>query len=478
MQCEEFKDCVVNEFSKLPSSDCRKIPEEVVGQFAFLLCKGGNEDMIPQILEPLPMEVYVEFESCFLTSLVSCRVENFFSLFEIHQKVRKIFNGLLVDNLFKLFQETEQNLVSIFDQLHDVVYIHDVKGRVIFHNRSATDYFGEVRSIWEVLPEEYKEFLKSSYRKFETGEEEVFFERIRVITKDGKERIMEVKSKPFFRNGKIVAFGGIASDVTEKIMVEKQLLSNIQFLEEEVQKKIRELEETNRKLREINEYKDTALSQMAHELRTPLVPIKGYIDLLLKGSLGDLGDSQRRALEVVSRELDRFKNLIEALLTQSALQAGRITIKIEEFNIDELIEEVINRFSNSFNEKNLNIVKDLKGGMVVADRIKIEQVLHNLIENAVKFNKNGGSVKITTENNGSEVMIKIEDTGVGIDRSELNFIFEKYYRGRNVRGKKRGMGLGLYIVKEILQLHGSRFEVNSVINKGTVFTFYLPAGKI
>lgn len=114
----------------------------------------------------------------------------------------------------------------------------------------------------------------------------------------------------------------------------------------------------------------------------------------------------------------------------------------------------------------------------MGDRTKIEEVLYNLLDNAIKFNKNGGTVKITTYREGREIAIEVTDTGVGIPQEEINSIFEKYYRASNISRAKRGLGLGLFIVKRILQIHGSRFSVISQPGKGTTFKFYLPSGEI
>ncbi len=442
--------------------------------------KSGNEDGFLGYLTNLGIEQFEPVENKILSPILECLLLN--EIFTPQEKIvfikklKKIFHELLIDRFFNLFQQSEENLLSLLDHISEIVYIHDIKGKIIFMNSAGFKLLGDVKTIWEVVDPQYKDFLKESYERFRRGEIEVFIEQIKLTGRKGQTIYLEVKSVPIYRDGQIVAFQGIARDITDSVKLEQKITDNLAMVEEEIKKKLQALQEANRKLKEINELKDTVLSQVSHELRTPLVPIKGYIDLLLMGNLGSLNEKQKKALGIISRELTRFKRLIDTLFMQTNLRSGKLMLELTTFDISEVIKDITDKFSNEASKKNVNFILNTPSLPVVGDRTKIEEVLYNLIDNAIKFNKNGGSVKINTYVRGREVAIEISDTGVGIEREEIDKIFEKYYRGLNTSPGKRGLGLGLFIVRRILQVHGSHFTVESQPGEGTTFRFFLPRG--
>ncbi len=484
----KFEKCLQSRIPTDAIDELSKIKQlEIVNQKSFIsdlleFFKGQQPDKFLSYVENITIEEIDFIESRLLSPILECLISDSEIPTEekivLLKKLKKVFHELLIDRFFNLFQQAEETLISLFDNINEIVYIHDIKGKIIFINSAGTKILGEVKSLWEVVSKDYKDFLKESYERFARKEMTIFIDKVEITSKEGKKIYLEVKSVPIYRSGHIVAFQGIARDITDSVKLEQQIAGNLNIVEEQIKKKLKELEEANKKLKEINELKDTVLSQIAHELRTPLVPIKGYIDLLLMEKLGTLNDKQKKALGVISRELSRFKRLIDSLFLQTSLHSGRISINLETFDLKEIINEILEKLRDEAEKKDVNFITNITASSVVGDKTKIEEVLYNLIDNSIKFNKNGGSIRINIHREGREIAVEISDTGIGIPQEDINIIFEKYSRGSNISKSKRGLGLGLFIVKRILQIHGSRFTIESTPGKGTTFKFYLPSGEI
>ena len=218
------------------------------------------------------------------------------------------------------------------------------------------------------------------------------------------------------------------------------------------------------------------ISEMVHELRTPLTSIVAYSELMLRREIPPV--QARGFTETIYQEAMHLSNMTNGFLELSRLQSGRIRMEMVNFNLTDLVREVLQLLQPQTDERGLTLSATLPDQAVVvnADRERIRQVLVNLTSNAIKYNRDGGAVNILVEPaNVQHVRISISDTGRGIPEKDLSRIFEKFFRVADSEGYATGTGLGLSIVKQIIEAHGSTIDVQSQVDVGTTFSFVLKA---
>lgn len=218
------------------------------------------------------------------------------------------------------------------------------------------------------------------------------------------------------------------------------------------------------------------VANVSHELRTPLTSIKGYSETLLEGALDDKAHA-RDFVTIIYSESDRLAKLINDLLDLSRIESGKMELDVRPVEVKKVIEDVLNGLKGASLEKSLRITLDIPepAKFVLADEQKISQVIVNLIDNAIKYNRKDGSITITVCEQGQNIRTEITDTGCGIPEKDLPRIFERFYRVDKGRSRQLGgTGLGLAIVKHIVQAHGGEVFVTSVEGKGSAFGFTLP----
>lgn len=268
--------------------------------------------------------------------------------------------------------------------------------------------------------------------------------------------------------------------VTEQII---QLRSALQAanrnLEQRVQERTAELQEALERLSELSQMKANFVANISHELRTPLTHIKGYLELLVTDSLGPLTDEQRHALQVSQKSSNRLENMIEDLIMFSLASRGEMSMKQEAFDIRRIANLAAKTALQKAEERGVqvHVVAEEKMPQVQGDPEKISWALNQLLDNAVKFTPSGGRVIINVKEEGANlIMISVTDTGIGIPAHRLKEIFEPFHQldGSSTR-KVGGTGLGLSLVRQIVEAHGSLLDVNSVEGKGTTFKFPLLA---
>jgi signal transduction histidine kinase len=249
-------------------------------------------------------------------------------------------------------------------------------------------------------------------------------------------------------------------------------------LERRVTERTAELRRALERLTDINQIKANLISNISHELRTPLAHIKGYIDLITEGQLGDLNEEQSGALDVVQRATERLGSLIEDLIEFSTASRSGIRLEVEQVDLPELYAEIIEHSRKKAEKAGVNLMKTLESDLplVQADRERLAWVLFQLIDNGIKFTPNGGSVEVKADRRDNEVIISIRDTGVGIPSDRAEEIFEPFHQldGSPTR-RYGGTGLGLALVKIILDSHDAELEVHTQEGQGSAFSFTLPA---
>ena len=229
--------------------------------------------------------------------------------------------------------------------------------------------------------------------------------------------------------------------------------------------------------REIDQMKTDFLSVVSHELRTPLHSIKGFVDIILMGKTGAINDLQRDFLTTVKDSTTNLQRLIDDLLEFSRMEAGQVKLKPEMISAFDVVTQVIGRLSPLAVEGQLELINRIPEtiALVEADPMRIEQVVTNLISNAVKFTPEGGSITVAARDEGAMIRVSVRDTGIGISEDHQANIFERFYQvdGSATRSY-RGAGLGLTICKYIVEYHYGQIAVDSVEGQGSTFHFTLP----
>ncbi|MEN3015120.1 MAG: ATP-binding protein [bacterium] len=227
--------------------------------------------------------------------------------------------------------------------------------------------------------------------------------------------------------------------------------------------------------RNLEKEKDDFVATVSHDIKTPLTTMKGYLSALLRYSDKITDDQRDSYLRVINSEIDRINRMLNNLMDLRKLEINILKINPVKFDIIKVINKVVEIFKISYINFDFEINTKDQSVIVFADKDKIEQVLHNLLSNAVKYSPVGGKITISVEQLDKEVIVSVSDQGVGIPPSEIDKIFEKYYRTKETQKKKiSGKGLGLYITKKIIELHKGKVFVKSELNKGTTFSFSLP----
>jgi len=228
------------------------------------------------------------------------------------------------------------------------------------------------------------------------------------------------------------------------------------------------------------EFRREFIADISHELKTPIFATQGYIHTLLDGAIDDK-QVRMKFLRKAAKSLDSLDHLVQDLLTLNQMESGVIKFTFTEFDLKELVQEVIEELEHKAGKRDVQITLEAdpeKSYPTIADRQKIYRVCQNLIFNAVKYNHDKGEVQVCLKASKNQIQVEVKDDGPGIPPEDLKRIFERFYRVEKSRSKgKGGTGLGLAIVKHILEGHKSKISVSSTLGKGSIFSFDLPLEK-
>lgn len=243
--------------------------------------------------------------------------------------------------------------------------------------------------------------------------------------------------------------------------------------------KTKAIQQEIQRLQEMEAFRREFLGDVSHELKTPIFAIEGFIETLLDGALEDQ-KVNRKFLQKAGKHAERLSNLVSDILVISQLESGELSMHFEKFELHELIVDLIDSLSYKFTKKDrdiaINIVPNgLEHTLVVADKLRIEQVLRNLIDNAVKYGDLNGEIKVFLESRPEgKITISVKDNGPGIEPIHQARLFERFYRVDKSRSRnKGGTGLGLAICKHFIEAHKEKIWVESELGKGATFKFTL-----
>lgn len=348
-----------------------------------------------------------------------------------------------IEDKIKEIRAQNQKLAVIFDSMIEGVIVVDKTSRIISINQTIEKIFNISRAEAEgkafletIRNNNIYEIINSVLAKGET-----FSAEISLIFPVHK--TFEVNATPIFDNNIVSGCLLVIHDITE--------------------------------IRKLETIRSDFVANVSHELKTPLTSIKGFVETLLEGALDDK-ENNRNFLKIIQSHAERLDNLVNDLLSLSHLESKEIMIKKTNVNMKQLVEEVISGFKSQLKKKDIEIKNELSADISLpADKDRLEQVITNLIDNAIKFNKEKGSIRIYGEETNNKIKIIVEDSGSGIPEKDIPRIFERFYRVDKARSRELGgTGLGLSIVKHIVDLHNGSVGVESIEGFGSKFWFSLP----
>ena len=268
-----------------------------------------------------------------------------------------------------------------------------------------------------------------------------------------------------------------AEDALRKISEEMEIQTwGLNKTNDSIKILYKELEEKNEKLKRFDELKSTFVANVAHEVRNPLATIKGAFHLITEMMKDKLTAKQKHILEIGDKTIDRLNRLVTNLLDLSKIETGKMELNWDQVEILLLVDEILIPYDTELSKKNMTLKTKVPSdiGSLVADRDKLSQVIINLLNNAIKYAPDGGTIVLNVVGSKNEVRFEISDNGSGIPADECEKIFDKFERV--TAEKQEGTGLGLAIARDIVTLHKGKIWVESEMGKGSTFIFTLSRG--
>ena len=275
----------------------------------------------------------------------------------------------------------------------------------------------------------------------------------------------------------------LSRDVHTTEIIDEMKDKHVENISEELTAWAEDNDKEIARLKDVEKFRKQYLGNVAHELKTPIFNIQGYISTLLDGGIDD-EIINRKYLERAEKSVNRMLNIIRDLDTISSLENDMEMMKPESFDIVALAKEIAEQCEMEAAKKNITLNVKFSTNLpsrfwVSADKFYIGQVLENLIMNSIRYGKDGGHTKIDFRDMLDKILVEVEDDGIGIAKSDLPRVFERFYRTDKGRSREQGgTGLGLAIVKHIIENHGEKVSVRSELGAGSTFTFTLKKVKL
>ncbi len=371
----------------------------------------------------------------------------------------------------------ERRFHELIENAPDAILQVDSSGKIIIANRTAELLFGYDQDEFVgmqvdlLVPQSARAGHAAHRRAFEAAgviRPMGLGLDLRARRKDGSEVPVEISLSPTHTDNGIYVTA-IIRDVTERKRAEQQI--------ESLKKSyLAELEARHQEAERLNQLKSEFIASVSHELRTPLHTIIGFAELLAEQEAGPLNEKQRRFVHHIRSDSDHLLSLINDVLDLSRIEAGGMAVRTEGLSLQAVISETVNAIRPLAGGKRVTMregqIPDVR---VLADLLRVRQILYNLLSNGVKFTDPGGEVHITAREVADHVQITVADTGIGIPSAECDRIFDKFYQvGYTTTGVRQGTGLGLTICKQLVEMQGGKIWVESELGRGSRFHFTLP----
>ena len=377
--------------------------------------------------------------------------------------------------------EVQSRFRVLLETAPDAIIEVDSKGKFILVNAAAESIFGYTRqelmtlTVEALIPDSARAghaAHRADYHRNPVTRPMGIGMELTGRRKDGTEFPVEVSLSPVpSSSGHHVT--AIIRDVTERKRAVEVLRGMRDQFTKELEEKNTQLEQRNKEVERANGLKSEFLASMSHELRSPLHTIIGFTDLLGEELDGPLNPKQKRFVENIHRDSQHLLEIINDLLDISKIEAGRLELRLEQFDAEQLVEEVLLSIRGQARSKSIEIETNFHPGAVVeADKLRFKQVLYNLLSNAVKFTLENGLIRILTKPSGSKLHVTVADSGIGITSKDQDAIFDKFYQvGSTTKGVREGTGLGLAITRQLVEKMGGKIWVESSPRQGSQFTF-------
>jgi PAS domain S-box-containing protein len=449
--------------------------EELIGQFFMKVFPEDTQEFIKESWKELQKGIEVPFEIAVETRNGEIKYI-YMSCSQTEIDGRKKYVGIIKDitekkRLEQELIESEVKYRDLFEKADDPMYTLDTGGYFQTINNAGLkalgctkeDVIGSHISRW-LTPESLRASMELLQKQI-SGEDQ--FEQpaiLEIICKNGDHRLAEIRTRVIREGDRITGVHGIARDVTEK----KRLEQKVREYHERLQKSCEDLIEADR-------IKTEFISNITHELLTPLTSIRGFTELLYDETTGKINDGQKKSLQIILRNSDRLIRLIKDLLDVSHLEKNKLGMQFGLISIGDVISRCMQDLQPQAKYKEITISQDIKPlPKIWGDEGRLTQVIANLLANAIKFTPQKGTITVIARESQNEVKISITDTGIGIPHDQLSRIFERFYQidGSNSR-KYGGAGLGLSICKSIVENHYGSIWAESDGN-GSTFHIVLP----
>jgi PAS domain S-box-containing protein len=375
--------------------------------------------------------------------------------------------------------QTERRFRDLLEAAPDAIIEVDRLGRIVVVNLATEKQFGYARE--ELLGQGIELLVPESLREAHNRHREHYWDRaatrpmgsgiaLEGRRKDGSQFPVEISLSP------VVSKDGLrVTAVIRDISERKRTEDRVRAMQESYTK---ELELRNREVERANQLKSEFLASMSHELRTPLHTVIGFAELLSEEIEGPLNEKQKRFIDHIRKDSLHLLELINDVLDLSKIEAGRLKIHREAFDIAIAVNEVLSSIQPAAAAKSLTVETDVSvSSAILADRLRFRQILYNLLSNAVKFTPERGKITVEARLRDGFAELAVTDTGIGIPRGQHEAVFDKFYQvGATTKGVREGTGLGLAITKALVEEHGGRIWVDSEPGKGSRFTFTIAIG--
>lgn len=467
-------------FRQLPESLCTTIERELNIRSVFAMACAVEDDILGTV--------------SILTHDVDCVLQNKNLIESI---VNQAALALKRRRAEIALQESERRLSTFFDNAENIIWIKDLQGRFVAVNRYSVEILGKTKDqiLGKTVHDIHGEVLANQYnendQKVMLSGKPMIFEEFTELH-DGLHTFISVKFPLLNANNSIYAIGAICTDITERKLAELQLKEK----NEEIEAQNKEYHQLNIKLQQINEelkiakeqaeqsdnLKTAFLQNMSHEIRTPMNAIMGFAQLLPENY--DNKSNLTQFSHIINQRCSDLLEIINDILDISRIESGQAVINIGNCKLTSLISEisiVFNEYRNRHNkhhiEFHIQVHPQILNEEIQTDKVKLKQILTNLIGNAFKFTQKG-EIRLGCKPNGNYLLFYVSDTGIGIPNEKKEFIFERFAQLKQPSQQLHsGTGLGLSIVKGLIDLLGGEIWVESELNKGSTFYFNLPYEK-
>ena len=404
--------------------------------------------------------------------------------FEIGRMVARMAEN---KNIEKELEKSEIRFKRVVEQSTEAIEIYETDGRLLSVNDSWSKFWGLRREIvagFNILDDaECKRTgLTAAFNKSQLGEpvllHDIEYDSEESNLPGGFKRWIDARMYPIMDlEDNIVNIILTYNDITEQKNMNTELEKHRRYLEELVDKRTQELLIINKYLRKANSAKSDFVASMSHELRTPLNAIIGFSEILLNEKFGPINEKQKKLENNVLFSAKHLLSLINGILDISKIEAGKTDLVLTEFLLAEVIDNAITITDGDVRKKNLEVEVNISPEIstIQGDELKIKQVIYNLLSNAVKFSNKGEKISISCEIKNDMLYVSIADTGIGIEKEDIERLFKTFTQIDNEYTRKsEGTGLGLFLCKAMIELHYGRIWVNSEIGKGSTFCFLIP----